>query len=229
MMKASSETLYRRAQAANLDKIVAGGTISVLVVGKVGAGKSSTVNTLLRDQKALVSEHDVGTHTLTPHHGYWRTVPVTIYDTPGFGDAPPEDGNDERYLSEISKMAHRLDVIVLVTAMKAGTRSNNEVDETAMQAILKHFEVGVLLRSMVLLFTHADVLGRNSAEWMADQHRRFCKLAKINPIESGRLPVFSTGNTNDPTKRAFEADQLWIKLLGRCTRVRLRPLLIRNR
>lgn len=223
-MSIATGSLFARARAARLQRLRPAQPLVVFVVGRTGAGKSGTVNTLLCAPAAFESEHDVGTFHVKPHTGFWRGMPVRIYDTPGFGDALEADGNDERYLAEIAAIGHVPDVILFVTSL-SGQRSGNIIDEAALQLIIRRFQAKVLIDSMVFVFTFADRSPERFQAWSTDQYKRFCRIANVDPVEAARIPAFSLDNSGAPHERTRESDKLWLQLLPRCRRITSTPLL----
>uniref|UniRef100_A0A1X7UC58 G domain-containing protein n=1 Tax=Amphimedon queenslandica TaxID=400682 RepID=A0A1X7UC58_AMPQE len=63
-------------------------SFTIFVIGKIGAGKSSLINSLLGKDEALVSDgvHPTRHKPLERHDGVFCGVPTTFYDTRGIGD-----------------------------------------------------------------------------------------------------------------------------------------------
>ena len=189
-------------------------------------GKSSTVNTLLGARRAKESEIEVGTVTVRGYLSDWRGVPVRIVDTPGFGDAVCETGNDIRYL-EMIKAQDRPDLIAYVNAM-TDQNFDNEIDHATLQSLIDHFGTKFLMASMTFVLTYADKRRAQFSRWPPELYRRFATLAQVNALDVARIPVVKHTNAADPQGRLLAGDRLWLQLLGRCSRVKSRFLLLQG-
>lgn len=106
------------------------GSVDVLLIGATGAGKSSTINSLTKDNTAEVG---YGTEPKTMALGnYMLSNGIQIWDTPGLGDGIE---NDKQHIRKISNLLQTrisgknsygfIDIVVLV--IEAGIRDMGTV------------------------------------------------------------------------------------------------------
>ena len=109
-----------------LDRIVAllpppdtvvtpGDELALAVIGRPNVGKSSLVNALLGEERALVSQTPGTTRDAVDAHLEWRERPFRLVDTAGFRKKPEAHGAIEYYaaLRSLSAIA-RCDIALLV-------------------------------------------------------------------------------------------------------------------
>lgn len=108
--KAKTKTLQEILSQSQPSQQIAEKPVSILLVGRTGAGKSSVINTLFDSNRAEV---DVlpSTDEIKSYHWQQPTgESLTLWDTPGY-----EQVNRPEFKSEVIEYAQTTDIILLVT------------------------------------------------------------------------------------------------------------------
>jgi small GTP-binding protein len=95
--------------AAEVDAIQRTEPFTLVMVGKAGVGKSSTVNTLMGREVALTSDERVMTADVTKYEGDFDGIKLNVLDTPGLADTTKRD---DLYLQNIREMAKPADILL---------------------------------------------------------------------------------------------------------------------
>jgi GTPase len=104
----------------------ADGALALAVIGRPNVGKSSLVNALLGEERALVSETPGTTRDSIDALFEWRERPFRLVDTAGFRKKPEAHGAIEYYaaLRSLSAIA-RCDIALLVFDSMAGVMTQD--------------------------------------------------------------------------------------------------------
>jgi hypothetical protein len=100
-------------------------TFSILLVGRTGTGKSSTINSLLGREVALVG----GIMPVTSKVEYFdcpiNDAVIRLYDTPGLCDSA-DMSNDDEYITAIKEVIPCIDLVLFVTPLNETRVSRDE-------------------------------------------------------------------------------------------------------
>ena len=82
----------------NIQNILAGNKVNILIAGATGSGKSTTVNALFNTDDAGIGN---GPDPETKEVLMYSFRNMTIWDTPGFGDSPEQDRATGRMIKDL--------------------------------------------------------------------------------------------------------------------------------
>lgn len=141
------ERLLAKLNAAKKERFV------VLLMGRTGVGKSSTVNSLMGQPVAPVDDWVPGTHAVEKYESKAFGIGFEVVDTPGLCDAPPEDGNDDRYIELIRSNVDAIDCMWFVSRLNEARVSADE--QRGIRLISEAFGKDIW-KHTVIVFTFAN-------------------------------------------------------------------------
>lgn len=100
--------------------------IRLMLVGRTGQGKSSTINSLFHNEVASVGDYEATTLTVDTYETIMEEIPITVYDTPGLCDDLEDVGNDEAYLTKIRETITDIDSMLFVSRLDDTRVSSDE-------------------------------------------------------------------------------------------------------
>ena len=185
-------------------------SLNILIFGKIGAGKSSLINTLLKEQVAeegegiysKTKEVESYTRTIRPIETIIHDVRVTLWDTPGLRD-PFTDG--KKTMSAISEVCCNVDLFIFCTRLDQTRLSHDDVD--AIRDLTAALGENIWKRAIFALTfankTHPssgqpdpDYLQSRVAEW--ESGLRDLVRTQVENINSSTIPVIPTGYKEEP-------------------------------
>ncbi|MDJ0797493.1 MAG: 50S ribosome-binding GTPase [Calothrix sp. MO_167.B12] len=98
----------------------------ILLAGRTGVGKSSTINSLMDKEVAPVGDYEPTTMTIEKYDNELNGVPFTIYDSPGLCDELEERKNDYTYINLMIEKIEKLDSMWFVTRLDDTRVSRDE-------------------------------------------------------------------------------------------------------
>lgn len=103
--------------------------LNILVIGKTGAGKSATINSIFGEEKAVTNAFQPGTTGLREVQGTLDGIPVKILDTPGLSSSLMEQSTNRKILLSIKKLMKKFspDVILYIDRLDLQTRDLNDL------------------------------------------------------------------------------------------------------
>lgn len=104
-------------------------SVNILVLGKSGAGKSATINSIIGEEKAPIDAFETGTANAKEISGFVNGVKVRVIDTPGLKTSAMEQSFNRSVLSSVKKLTKKspTDVFLYVDRLDAQTRDLNDL------------------------------------------------------------------------------------------------------
>ena len=182
--------------------------IKAAIIGRVNVGKSSLLNALLKENKAVVSE--IAGTTIDPVNDYitYKDKIITFVDTAGIRRRGKIDGIEKYALNRTEKMLEDADIALLVLD---ASEEFKELDERIANLIEKH-----QLACIIVFYKWYKAL-KNYEESVADVRYRFKFLSyapivtvsalskkRVHKINDMILKVHTNYSTRIPTAKLNE-------------------------
>jgi cold shock CspA family protein/GTP-binding protein EngB required for normal cell division len=202
-------------------------TFTILLMGRTGVGKSSTVNTLLGSQVAPVGKFEPTTINVTSYHSTIYEVPCIVVDTPGLCDDLPERGNDQAYLALIQEKIRNVDSLWFVTRID-DTRVTS--DEMRGISLISRALTPKVWNTAVIVFTFSDKLTSEAFDEFMGERSRLIRneIAKHTGSEiAAKIPSVAVSNmSNKNPDGSLWLGELYTKVLVRLSKRGALPFLI---
>ncbi len=164
----SLEALLEAEESKDEDK-----SIRVAIIGRPNTGKSSLLNSLLKEERAVVSE--VAGTTIDPidETTIYNDYKITFVDTAGLRRRSKILGIEKFALNRTQKMLEQSDIAILLIDATAGV---TELDER-VAGLIDKFKLGALI-----VVNKWDIRGDKSYQEMIDEVRDELKFLHYAPI-----------------------------------------------
>ncbi|KAK7246141.1 hypothetical protein RIF29_41001 [Crotalaria pallida] len=129
-------------------------SVTILILGKTGAGKSATINSIFGEMKTSISAYGPSTDGVKKIVGMVDGVELRIFDTPGLRSSALEQSYNRKVLSRVKKFIRKSppDVVLYVDRLDAQTRDLN--DAPLLKSISSTLGPSIW-RNAVIALTHA--------------------------------------------------------------------------
>lgn len=122
----------------------------ILLVGRTGVGKSSTINALIGQDVAKVSKFTRGTEDAQCYEAEVSGINYIVVDTPGLADS---SGNEQQYINSIKSEVSEFHCMWFVTIL--GESRVRDDEASTIKTISLAFGEEAWKRA-IIVFTHAD-------------------------------------------------------------------------
>ncbi|XP_071716288.1 translocase of chloroplast 101, chloroplastic-like [Rutidosis leptorrhynchoides] len=103
--------------------------VNILVIGKVGVGKSATINSIFGEEKTVISAFEPATGSVKEIRGVVAGVTVRVFDTPGLKSSLMDQGFNRSVLTSAKKLTKKNppDIVLYVDRLDSQTRDHNDI------------------------------------------------------------------------------------------------------
>jgi GTP-binding protein EngB required for normal cell division len=188
--------------------------MTIAVVGRGGAGKSSTVNSLVGKPVAPVSHSPrEGTVELAEYFGETNGFQFRIFDTRGFGNSQvPSAAILKELATRIDGRLHILLYVVPLTLDRL-----DRIDKSAIHLLHEHFS-RELWDHVVVVFTRADLYGPKFVErvdvWTKALSAEIAEVVDQQSAEKVGFVAISNSHLTNPDGKEWMAE-LFTQVLER--------------
>jgi hypothetical protein len=170
------------------------GRFVFLLVGITGAGKSSTVNSLLNKKVAPVGDWEPTTFEVKRYNFTMNGIAASVVDTPGLCDQIAEVGNDQKYLTLMQAEVPSPDCLWYVTRLDAPRVTGDEKEAIAL--ITGRFTKAVWDNSIIVFTRAGKVKDFNTAMENRTRVVRAALAEHGSAANASKIPVVAV--ENDP-------------------------------
>jgi GTPase SAR1 family protein len=218
VQEVNSNRLLRNSQKRTIISAITK-TFSILIVGRTGTGKSSTINSLLGRDVAPVGEVVPVTSKVESFDCTINDATVCLYDTPGLCDSA-DMSNDDAYIAAIKEVLPSIDLVVFVTPLNETRVSRDE------RIALRSLSAAIgkeLWENMIVVFTFACSPLPGQARFdsffdnRANAFKEFVAQISSEKIATG-LPFLAVDNSSEMTPDGCEwVPELFTIVVERCS------------
>ena len=191
-------------------------SFTFLLVGRTGVGKSSTINSLMGQEVALVNDFEPETCTVEPYTTKINGIEFTVIDTPGLCDSSLKE-KDREYLKLMKSKAKTVDLMWFVTPLDESRVRSDEL--SGLQLISEAFGSEIWNHS-IIVFTCADKVDATKFSETLQTRTQLLQreIQKLTDANADSIPSVAVTNRQETTPDGKKwLGELYVQALSRIT------------
>ncbi|XP_073123761.1 uncharacterized protein [Henckelia pumila] len=130
-------------------------SVSILVIGKTGVGKSATINSIFGERKTVIGAFEPATTDVKEITGMIDKVKVKIFDTPGLRPSLEDQSHNRKVLLSIKKVMQKSppDVILYIDRLDMQT---NNFDDLPLLKLVTTILGSSIWQKAIISLTHSS-------------------------------------------------------------------------
>lgn len=187
-------------------KIIKNG-IKVAIIGKPNAGKSSLLNAMLKEERAIVTEYEGTTRDIIEEFLEIDGIPIRIIDTAGIRNA--KDEVEKIGIKKAKEVAETADLIIAIFDI---TKKLNEEDKKILDIIGNKKSIIVLnkidlvdkvnIPEEILKYKNIIEMSALNKQGIEEMYNKIAELFKFNDIEEDNSFIITNIRHKELIKKA---------------------------
>ncbi|TYJ15390.1 hypothetical protein E1A91_A10G180700v1 [Gossypium mustelinum] len=129
-------------------------SLTLLVLGKTGVGKSASINSIFCEQKSMIDAFEPATTTVKEIVGTFDGVKIKIFDTPGLRSPVMEEATNCKLLASIKRSMRKFPPDVVLYVDRLDTYDRDLTDFLLLKSVTDSLGSSIWEKAVVTL-THA--------------------------------------------------------------------------
>ncbi|MBA0600101.1 translocase of chloroplast 159, chloroplastic [Gossypium raimondii] len=129
-------------------------SLTLLVLGKTGVGKSASINSIFCEQKSMIDAFEPATTTVKEIVGTFDGVKIKIFDTPGLRSPVTEEATNCKLLASIKRSIRKFPPDVVLYVDRLDTYDRDLTDFLLLKSLTDSLGSSIWEKAIVTL-THA--------------------------------------------------------------------------